>query len=52
MMAPTFMEADENHISENFVPPEGHNIILSRPPYCLPAPIALYKDDSVNRTDL
>lgn len=52
LMASTFLEADENHLSETFVPPEGHNINLSLPPYCLPAPIALYEDESEERSDL
>ena len=52
LMASTFVEADENYLSETFVPPEGHNINLSLPPYCLPAPIALYEDESAGRSDL
>ncbi|CAM9776286.1 unnamed protein product, partial [Scytosiphon promiscuus] len=51
LMASTYVEADENEVSESFVPPVGHNINLSLPPYCLPEPIALIRDDSTDRTD-
>ncbi|CAN0119371.1 unnamed protein product, partial [Ectocarpus sp. 4 AP-2014] len=52
LMASTYVEADENKLSETFVPPIGHNINLSLPPYCLPEPMAVFLDDSTERTDL
>lgn len=54
LMASTYVEADENGVSESFVPPVGHNINLSLPPYCLPEPIAVFDDESTgtDRTDL
>ena len=52
LMASTFVEADENQASDTFVPPVGHSINLSLPPYCLPEPIALVKDHSSDRSDL
>lgn len=51
LMASTYVEADENEVSESFVPPVGHNINLSLPPYCLPEPLALIRDDSTDRKD-
>lgn len=45
-MASTFIEADENSMSEMFVPAVGHRINISLPPYCLPQPMALFKDES------
>lgn len=52
LMASTYVEADENDASESFVPPVGHNINLSLPPYCLPEPIAVFDDESTDRIDL
>lgn len=54
LMASTYVQADENGVSETFVPPVGHNINLSLPPYCLPEPIAVFDDQSTGteRTDL
>lgn len=52
LMASTYVQADENAVSESFVPPVGHNINLSLPPYCLPEPIAVFDDESADREDL
>lgn len=52
LMASTYVQADENAVSETFVPPVGHNINLSLPPYCLPEPIEVFDDESTDRTDL
>lgn len=52
LMASTFVEADENSLSETFVPPVGHNINLSLPPYCLPKPTAIFEDHWTGRSDL
>lgn len=52
LMASTYVHADENSASESFVPPVGHNINLSLPPYCLPEPLAVFADESTARRDL
>eukprot|EP00903_Cladosiphon_okamuranus_P012120 g11372.t1 len=52
LMASTYVEANENDVSETFDPPVGHLINLSLPPYCLPEPIAVFDDESTDRTDL
>lgn len=51
LMASTYLDGNDNWISNTFVPVKGHYINLSQPPYCLRPPVALFVESTMERAD-